>query len=165
MRINGSYSLYKSADGGQTWSLKLTNIKSSGMKVRCFSESLVYLYGDDIFAYSTNGGEFNGVRKIAEENPEMPAKFELFQNYPNPFNPTTTIKYELPTDSKVKINIYNILGEEVEQFVDEVQYAGHYSKVWNGKGLASGVYLLRIEAESVENRERFVKTMKLLMIK
>ena len=110
------------------------------MKVRCFSESLVYLYGDDIFAYSTNGGEFNGVRKIAEENPEMPAKFELFQNYPNPFNPTTTIKYE-------------------------VQYAGHYSKVWNGKGLASGVYLLRIEAESVENRERFVKTMKLLMIK
>ena len=165
VRINGSYSLYKSADGGQTWSLKLTNIKSSGMKVRCFSESLVYLYGDDIFAYSTNGGEFNGVRKIAEENPEMPAKFELFQNYPNPFNPTTTIKYELPTDSKVKINIYNILGEEVEQFVDEVQYAGHYSKVWNGKGLASGVYLLRIEAESVENRERFVKTMKLLMIK
>ncbi|MCB9248273.1 MAG: hypothetical protein H6613_06870 [Ignavibacteriales bacterium] len=45
----------------------------------------------------------------------MPTKYELFQNYPNPFNPSTKIKFSMPEDAKININIYNVLGEKLPQ--------------------------------------------------
>ncbi|GJQ62933.1 MAG: hypothetical protein SCALA702_19860 [Melioribacteraceae bacterium] len=76
----------------------------------------------------------------------IPEKFELFQNYPNPFNPSTTIKYDLPEDMFVKLELFNILGERIEILVDEQRTKGkHYVRV-NGAGLSSGVYIYRIRA-------------------
>ena len=105
-------------------------------------------------------------KDVGDETPkEIPKNFSIAHNYPNPFNPTTTIQYELPTNSRVRINIYNILGQLVAELTNEIKSAGYYKQVWNGSSLASGVYLLRIEAESLENSDRIVKSIKMLLIK
>jgi hypothetical protein len=80
-----------------------------------------------------------------KNNSEIPDKFELFQNYPNPFNPTTTIGFLLPQSEFIILKIYNILGEEVAMLVSERLTAGKYKYEWDAKGLASGVYLYRIQ--------------------
>jgi hypothetical protein len=73
-----------------------------------------------------------------------PEKFELFQNYPNPFNPTTTISYQLPSDSKVSLKIYDILGREVMTVVDGLETAGYHQEMFDASRLASGAYIYRI---------------------
>jgi len=72
-------------------------------------------------------------------------------NFPNPFNPTTTISYNIPLDSKVSLEIYNIKGQHVKQLVSGSQPEGYYEVVWNGKDdagkqVSSGIYYYRITA-------------------
>ncbi|MCB9217922.1 MAG: T9SS type A sorting domain-containing protein [Ignavibacteriales bacterium] len=77
---------------------------------------------------------------------QIPNSFELAQNYPNPFNPSTTITFALPKSSEVQLNVYNILGEQVAQLVNEVKNAGTYSINWDASNLASGTYIYRLQA-------------------
>ena len=82
---------------------------------------------------------------------QLPETYALFQNYPNPFNPVTTIKYLLSETSRVTLKVYNILGQEVRILVDKEEKAGSYSVLWDGldeggEGVASGVYLCKLEA-------------------
>ena len=65
---------------------------------------------------------------------------------PNPFNPQTTISYGLPNDSDVRIDIFNVLGQQVVTLVDEYQTAGYKSVVWDGSNVSSGVYFYTIQA-------------------
>ncbi len=81
----------------------------------------------------------------------VPDRFELLQNYPNPFNPSTTIKYQLPQATQVRITVYNLLGQKVRTLVDAPQEAGLYAIQWDGRNdlgqpVSSGTYLYRIEA-------------------
>ena len=78
----------------------------------------------------------------------LPEGFALDQNYPNPFNPVTTIGYRLsgPGSSRVKLTVYDLLGREVRVVVDERQVPGSYRVTFDGKGLASGMYLYRLVA-------------------
>ena len=78
-----------------------------------------------------------------------PDKFELLQNYPNPFNPQTKIDYILPRGSRVKVIVYNVLGQEVRTLVNEAQDAGYKSVVFDGSNLPSGVYLYRVQMGDV----------------
>jgi hypothetical protein len=66
------------------------------------------------------------------------------QNYPNPFNPITSIKYSIPKESDVKLEILNILGEQVDLLVNETKTAGSYEAIWNAINLSSGIYFYRI---------------------
>ena len=82
-----------------------------------------------------------------EENPQSFIKdYQLHQNFPNPFNPSTTIEFALPKSAFVTLKIYNLLGEEVATLVAEKLAAGRHKINWNATGLASGVYLYRLEA-------------------
>ena len=92
----------------------------------------------------------SGVAPLAKMKPRYLNKFALAQNHPNPFNPTTTIRYDLPKDSKVVLKIYNILGQEVRTLVNTTETFGRKSVVWDGKNdlgnpVSSGVYVYRIE--------------------
>ena len=94
----------------------------------------------------------------------IPEDFVLYPNFPNPFNPRTTIRYQLPQNAQIRMEIFNILGQRVITLVDSRQQAGRYQVVWNGKNqsgnrVASGVYILRLQAG---NR---VKTMKMVLLK
>jgi flagellar hook assembly protein FlgD len=89
---------------------------------------------------------------------------KLFGNYPNPFNPSTTISYQLSTDSDVTLIIYNIKGQKVKTLVNETLPAGRYSVVWNGKDnnskqTSSGIYFYKLSAGN------FQQTRKMLLLK
>jgi len=79
---------------------------------------------------------------------------ELHQNYPNPFNPTTTISYNLPSDSYVELTIYDIYGRKIKTLVEENQKAGRYSFKFNANDLASGTYVYILKTDiKVEARK------------
>jgi hypothetical protein len=88
-----------------------------------------------------------------------PAEFALYQNYPNPFNPSTTIKFALPADSRVKINIYNSLGQLVETLVDKELESGYHEVSFDASRLASGVYLYQLQAVD------YISAKKMLLLK
>ncbi len=96
----------------------------------------------------------------------LPNNFVLHQNYPNPFNPITRIQYALPTDAKVKLVIYNTLGQRIVTLVDQVIHAGYQSVEWNASDIASGVYFYNLEATGVSGTEKtFTQIRKMIIIK
>ncbi len=90
-----------------------------------------------------------GTATSIEAQREVPAKFSLSQNYPNPFNPSTTISYDLPLRSHVSLAVYNTLGQQLVQLVNEEVETGHHEVKFDAAGLSSGVYFYRLEAGSV----------------
>ncbi len=89
----------------------------------------------------------------------MPHEFALYQNYPNPFNPETRIRFELPYQSYVTLKIYDVLGSEAAEIVNEELPAGKYETIFNAAELASGVYLYQFQAGS------FTYARKLIVLK
>ena len=88
----------------------------------------------------------------------VPNKYELFQNYPNPFNPVTNIKFSLPEDSNVRINVYNILDERVMELFNADYKAGYYLVQFNSSssGLASGMYIYSIEMKNFKAVKKMI---------
>ncbi len=86
----------------------------------------------------------------------IPEVFSLSQNYPNPFNPTTKINYSLPVSNHVSLKIFDVLGKEVVNLVNQRQNAGAYSVEFNGGNLSSGVYFYRIDAGEFTDIKRMV---------
>jgi hypothetical protein len=118
--------------------------------------------GGSLFAGTAGGGV--GKRALTElsvgpSSNEVPAQFSLSQNYPNPFNPSTTIKFELPKSSTVRLSVFDMLGREVSVLVNDKRNAGDYEVKFDGSNLASGVYFYRLKAGS------FVQTRKLLVLR
>ena len=89
----------------------------------------------------------------------IPEKWVLYQNYPNPFNPSTVISWQLAVGSPVKLTVYNVTGQRVAILVNERQPAGSHSVKFDASGLASGVYLYRLEVEG------FVETKKMILMR
>jgi len=92
-------------------------------------------------------------------NLDLPNEFHLTQNYPNPFNPNTTIGYDIPKQSNVKIVVYDLLGNSVKELINKYHQQGKYNIKFDGSMLSSGIYYYRIEAEG------FVGTKKLVLLK
>jgi len=91
----------------------------------------------------------------------LPTSFELSQNYHNPFNSETVIEYSLPEETRVKIAIYNILGQRVKTLIDQKQTVGHKRIFWDGKNekketVSSGIYFYRLEAAGFVRSKRMV---------
>ena len=130
-----------------------------------YDYSVSQLAATDEYLYKT-GGTLNSYQIPL---PELDAhwestqlvEFTLSQNYPNPFNPTTTLQYELPTDAKVKIRIFDIMGKEVKTLVNNQQNAGFKSIQWNatnnaGQPVSAGLYLYTIEAGAFRQTKKMV---------
>ncbi len=102
---------------------------------------------------------------VMQSGSEFPKIFTLSQNYPNPFNPSTTILFGVPARSRVRLVIFNILGQQVVELANEEIGAGYFQRTWNAT-VASGLYFYRIEAVSVENPNRtFVDVKKMILLK
>ena len=95
---------------------------------------------------------------------DVPKNYALYQNYPNPFNPTTTIRFDLRETSTVTIELYNTLGQEVENWSYGAMQAGRYNEVIDMSKYASGVYYYRFNAVG-GNGQRFVSVKKLVLMK
>ena len=115
---------------------------------------------------STRRSFITSITGLVVNQSEIPQTYALYNNYPNPFNPSTQLNFDLPVNSVVKITVYNILGEVTDLLVNSELAAGRYSYTWNAAGLASGIYIYRIEAVSVMNsNESFTSTKKMMLIK
>jgi len=90
---------------------------------------------------------------------DIPKEFNLYNNYPNPFNPSTSIRFDIPSDNFVDIKVYNVLGMEVVTLVNEFRKAGSYIVSFNGSNLSSGVYYFKIKSGEFE------EVRKMLLIK
>lgn len=95
----------------------------------------------------------------------VPREFILKNNYPNPFNPATVISYSLPVESRVKITIYNVLGQVVQEPVNSIKQAGTYDAAFDGSVLSSGVYFYEINAKAINGSETFYSVKKAVLQK
>lgn len=103
-------------------------------------------------AYRLKQVDFDGSFKysqVVEVSFSHPEYFSLSQNYPNPFNPATRIKFTIPADGKVKLAVYNALGQKAADLLDKEEAAGSYEINFDASGLSSGVYYYRIESNGM----------------
>jgi hypothetical protein len=78
---------------------------------------------------------------FVDKKDDIPTKYKLKQNYPNPFNPTTRISFDIPRSGLTTLKVYDVLGNEVADLVNESLSAGSYSVSFDGSGLSSGMYI------------------------
>jgi hypothetical protein len=95
----------------------------------------------------------------------LPNRFELEQNYPNPFNPTTTINYQVAVTSRISLNVFNLLGQNVETLVDDIFRPGNYMVIFNGAGLASSIYFCQMDARNGDGVVLNSSVRKMLLVK
>jgi hypothetical protein len=103
-----------------------------------------------------------------ESGGTLPDQLILSQNYPNPFNESTTITYQLPVSGRVKLEIYNILGQKIKTLTDELQSANYHVKIWNiseeSDQISSGIYFLTLSLLG-DNQINYEENMKMLFVK
>jgi hypothetical protein len=136
---------------GGEWGQNFT-VKTYDFEENLLNEYTVGLYATDIKIYDTGIGAYN--------NKVVKTDFQL-NNYPNPFNPTTTIEFNLPEETIVSLNIYNIKGQKVRTLVNEQKQAGKHTTVWNGennsgKPVSSGVYFYKLNARDFQQIKKMV---------
>jgi hypothetical protein len=95
-------------------------------------------------AYSKEHIDFTG-------NPNV---FELHQNYPNPFNPTTILSYDLKADARVRLTVFNLVGQVVQVLADEFQPAGFYEMSFDASQLPAGIYLYKLQVGEYSSVKR-----------
>jgi glycosidase len=134
---------------GEVISGKLNELKQFSTTMPRFS-SKVYLLADSILVVSVDD---------AKDKNNVPDKFELTQNFPNPFNPITTISFSIPSEGKVELLAYDILGREIQTLVNEIKTPGQYEIIFDGKDLSTGVYFYRL------NFDGYSSVKKMLIIK
>ena len=178
---------------GCVWDMEVrTNFQPSDILVRLdeselpeeFTGAIIDMLTLDIFEFddsdsllcSQNKATHTSIMKVVIGTPEfvaakvdnilstIPLDFGLSQNYPNPFNPSTTICYQIPEYCNVKLEIYNIMGQQVDVLVDGVKAPGYYRTVFEGRSkagseLASGIYFYRLTTPN------FRKVRKMVIVK
>ena len=133
-----------------------------------------YTYADDVgragkYEYRIKqidkSGGYKYTPAVELELVDTPEEFSVRQNYPNPFNPSTTIRLDIPQRSRVRLAVFNILGQQVEELANEEMNAGSFERIWNAD-VASGLYFYRLEAVSVSDpNKRFVDVKKMIVLK
>ena len=114
---------------------------------------------------ATSWGAFSSSRRFSVlvtsvANPQrVPDEFVLQQNYPNPFNPSTEISFGIPKESRVRIEVYNLLGQQVATVLDGIRSAGYHTVRFDAGALTSGMYMYRLTSgeTSLFRKMMFVK--------
>lgn len=158
--VGNDLGVYASTNAGDTWS-----IFSEGLPNAVIAMDLHISRSNDVIRVATHG---NGAyeRKLIstfvagmEPDPIVISDFMLEQNYPNPFNPTTTISWHMPNDGFVSLKIFDLLGNEITELVNEAESAGSHRYEFDAANLSSGTYFYRLEAGN------FVETKKMIILK
>ncbi|MBK9331096.1 MAG: SBBP repeat-containing protein [Ignavibacteria bacterium] len=130
-----------------------------------FANSIAVDYNGNV--YVTGGSDrdiltikYSDLTGLITINSEIPKDFSLSQNYPNPFNPKTVISYEIRITSDAELKVFDVLGNEVAELVNEKQNAGSYSVEFDGSGFASGIYFYSLIIDGV-----IIDTKRMILLK
>jgi len=140
-----------STDGGETWSRVPAPLDEQIMDVYLTSAQNGWAVGDNGAVLKYTGPDAESGTPVSidpDGSTELVKELELDQNYPNPFNPTTNIRYSLPEQSGVRLDVFNMLGQRVAVLVNERKSAGSYIVSFDASGLSSGVYFYRLQTDS-----------------
>jgi len=167
MYLANDIGVYMTTNGGSEWVYASEEIPL----LPCIDLDLYASVTEGLLRVATYGHSIYqtpivvGIEEV-DLSEHFPMTFSLEQNYPNPFHPITMIKYFIPKESDVKLEIINILGEQVELLVNETKIAGSYEAIWNSSNLASGIYFYRLQAVPIGRQAgSFVKTKKMVLMK
>ncbi len=164
---NSGFSIQRSSDN--TSFKEIAFVRGHGTT----TDKSAYSYTDNStmsgkYYYRLKQVDFNGsfsYTSSIEVNIGIPKNFSLDQNYPNPFNPSTTIRFALPTNARVSIKLYNTLGQEVVNILNNEQMnAGVHETVFNASNFSSGVYFYRLEAKG-DDGSSFAKAKRMVLVK
>jgi len=98
-----------------------------------------------------------GASGIQNQN-TIPVEYSLSQNYPNPFNPTTNFSFSVPKDGNVSLKFYDVLGNEVDSYVNGFLKAGVYSVEFDGSKLSSGIYFYTLTSSEFSLTKKMILT-------
>ena len=151
--LGGQEKLIYSLDSGFTWNAIPTP-----------ENTIIYdiIFPDSLhgFAVGRDGAILkykpSVVNSIDNNENYVQKEFNLQQNYPNPFNPSTKISYSIPEDGFVKLNVYNLLGEEIALLVNEQKVAGSYELEFNAENLSSGIYIYSLSTSSYKSSRKMI---------
>jgi photosystem II stability/assembly factor-like uncharacterized protein len=144
--------ILESWDGGDSWDVQIADL-SAPLNALHFNNGVGWAVGGNGLVLRTD----NWTTWIDQNTGEVySTKYNLSQNYPNPFNPTTMIKFTLPQANRVKIYLYNTLGQKVKTILDKRMTAGDHEIEFEAQNIASGVYYYRIEAGEFQDVKKMI---------
>ena len=144
--------ILETLNGGDSWAPQVEGL-SNPLTALYFKDGYGWAVGDNGLVLRTE----DGASWIDQNSGKTyPNKFSLGQNYPNPFNPSTKIKFALPKAEKVKIELYNTLGQNVRTLLNQRLKAGYHEVEFNAANLSSGIYFYRIEAGEFQDVKKMV---------
>lgn len=150
--FNGTFNWEKRENGSSNG-----NDYASGIAVQ--DTDKIYVTGSANFSgtgiayYTLRYSTFNGIEPISTI---IPRAFQLNQNYPNPFNPATSIRFDIPKLSFVKVSVFDVLGREVENLVNEQLKAGEYMVKWDAARFSSGIYFYSIATDGYQTTKKMI---------
>ncbi len=144
-----------STNGGTSWTLIRTGLPLEGIVFHILTNDPTYLYcGTDVRGVWKR--PLSDVVSVREIDSQVPQEFSLDQNYPNPFNPGTRIGFEISDFGFVSLKVFDLLGREIATLVHEDLHPGSYETTFDANGLASGVYLYRLQSGGLVQSRRMV---------
>ncbi len=147
-----SIGVFRSSNNGTTWDSVNTGLTNRNIISLCLANG--YLYAGTYTGIFRSTQTITSVYGHADDG--IPVRFELNQNYPNPFNPSTHINFKLTSSTHVSLRVFDILGREVATLMNGELKAGSYETVFDATGLSSGVYLYKLQAESVAETRKMI---------
>jgi hypothetical protein len=165
---------YQTEAFNKIWDVKLFRqynkiYVSSGDSIELYGHSFILMKGIGIYytEYGESGSvtlegaiikgiKYGTVVGVNELNDNKSQSFVLHQNYPNPFNPSTTIRYDLPISSFIRLSVYNILGEEIKRLEEDYKNPGSYEAIFDASQLPSGIYVFRLATENYSSSKKMI---------
>lgn len=141
-----------STDGGVVWTDQSTGLPGGTI------ESLTLTPSGRLLVGTTEQGVYRTTTVVTgmSTGSTVPSETQLLQNYPNPFNPSTTIRYRIPERTHVRLSVYSVLGQEVRVLRDGMEESGDHMVIFDAQGLASGVYIYRLQAGTSRSSKQLV---------
>jgi glucose/arabinose dehydrogenase len=125
----------------------------------------VFAYIEQVVSGYSNEDSAQTPNPTGIEDSDIPTEYKLEQNYPNPFNPSTKINFSLAETSTVNIRIYNSLGKTIDTITSGMMPVGFYEHTWNARDYASGIYYLKMTAESINSDKVYSNVIKMIYLK
>ena len=140
-----SFGVYETTNMGQTWTQINTGLVGAALNITTLFTGGVYLYAGTMGRGIWKRHLSQLVTSVADNMGPVISTYTLSQNYPNPFNPATQINFSIPHGEFVSLKVFNVLGEEVSDLVNEYKPTGNYTVQFDGSNFSSGVYFYRMQ--------------------
>ncbi len=150
----GGLNIYCTTNIGASWDINFTYTQNL-FNIQMINESIGVAVGEN----GTVLRNENLIASVSIISGNIPEKFNLSQNYPNPFNPETNIEFSVTREGNVKILVFDILGKEIAEVLDQNLIAGTYSTKFNAQDLPSGIYVYKLITQG------FTESRKMMLIK